>query len=192
MNASPATAMNLRQLIISRRTTFQFQDRPVPDQVIENALEAARWAPNHKLTQPWRFILPGPRLTQELEAYLARRLANKLRMRGCSEEDIRERMSHPQPKIPAQILVYNQRSDDPHREQEDFAATSCAIQNLMLSAWADGVASGWKSFDQPEAYQLFGLDPEQTRIVGLIQLGYPLKERESRRRPLEEVVERTA
>lgn len=192
MNASPSTGTNLQQLIVSRRTTFQFQNRPVPDQVIENALEAARWAPNHKLTQPWRFILPGPQLTQELKAYLARRLANKMRMRGFGEEDIQQRMSQPQPPLPAQILVYNLRAEDPYREQEDFAATSCAIQNLMLSAWAEGVASGWKSFDQPEAYQLFGLNPEQTRIIGLIQLGYPLKERESRRRPLEDVVERTA
>lgn len=184
--------MNLHELILSRRTTFQFQDTPVPEDVIARALEAARWAPNHKMTQPWRFVLPGPEMTRRLTELLSARLARKLRARGCSEDDLAQRMQQPMPVIPAQILVYCQRAGDAYREQEDYAATCCAIQNLMLSAWADGVASGWKSFDSPDAYALFGLDPEQQRIVGLIQLGYPLRERGSQRRPLEEVVIRTA
>lgn len=182
---------SLHELIASRRTTFQFQDRAVSDEVIERALEAARWAPNHKMTQPWRFVIPGPDMIGKLKAHFVRRLATKMAARGYSETEIADRMRAPQPDIPAQILVYSVRNADPYRAHEDYAATCCAIQNLMLAAWADGVASGWKSFDQPENYELFGLDPEQTQIVGLIQLGYPLQERQSKRRPLDEFVERT-
>ncbi len=185
--------MNIHELIATRRTTFQFQDRPIPTEVLEKALEAALWGPNHKMTQPWRFILPGPELTFKLTEHLAQRLANKLRMRGLEEGEISLRVSRgAQPTIPAQILVYMVRNGDDYRQKEDYAATCCGIQNMMLAAWAEGVASGWKSFDHPEAYELFDLDPEHTQIVGLIQFGYPLKEREGLRQPLSEVLIRTA
>ncbi|PKL77618.1 MAG: nitroreductase [Candidatus Melainabacteria bacterium HGW-Melainabacteria-1] len=181
--------MNMHELITSRRTTFQFQDQPVPEEVLRRALEAARWAPNHKMTQPWRFVLVGPETSGRLKAYAVRRLAEKLSSKGLSEDEIAERMRQPQPVIPCQILVYALRSPDPGRAKEDYAATCCAVQNLMLAAWADGVASGWKSFDKAEGYQLFGLDPALTQIVGLLQLGYPLKARSSQRQPLESFIE---
>lgn len=183
--------LTMQELIISRRSIFQFQDRPVPEAVIQDALEAARWAPNHKMTQPWRFVIPGPEMRLKLKAYFARRLEAKMRHRGFGEEEIAQRMSQPMPDIPVQIMVYYVRSGDELRQREDYAATCCAIQNLTLSAWAHGVASGWKTFDNSETYELFNLDPQEAQIVGLLQLGYPLRERGAQRRPLEEFVQYT-
>lgn len=182
-------ATALQQLIASRRTTFSFQDRQVPEAVIARAIDAARWAPNHKMTQPWRFVIAGPEMQGKLKAYFVRKLAKKLAARGLSEAEIAERMRSPQPDIPCQVLVYCIRNGEPLRQEEDYAAACCAVQNLMLAAWSEGVASGWKSFDNPEAYALFGLDPEAHKIIGLLQLGYPLKEREgSQRKGLDEIV----
>lgn len=187
VNATDRQAIHA--LIASRRTTFQFQDKEVPDEVVLRALEAARWAPNHKMTQPWRFVIAGPEMQGHLKAYFVRKLAKKLAARGLSEEEILERMREPRPDIPCQILVYMMRQGDTLRQEEDYAATCCAIQNLSLAAWAEGVASGWKSFDNPETYALFDLDPEKTKIVGLLQMGYPLKQREgSNRKALDEIV----
>ena len=45
--------MDVYEALLSRRTVFKYEDAPVPDDVLDRALEAARWAPNHKLTEPW-------------------------------------------------------------------------------------------------------------------------------------------
>ena len=42
-----------------RRTVDQFLQTPVPDELVREAIEVATWAPNHFVTEPWRFILPG-------------------------------------------------------------------------------------------------------------------------------------
>ena len=51
--------MDLYEALLSRRTIYAFEDRPVPGEALLRALEAARWAPNHKLTEPWRFSVLG-------------------------------------------------------------------------------------------------------------------------------------
>ena len=52
--------MELEQAIRSRRTHKAFAPEPVPRAVLEELLELARWAPNHNLTNPWRFRVLGP------------------------------------------------------------------------------------------------------------------------------------
>ena len=54
------TAMTLHEALVSRRTAYSFTDEAIDDDVVARALDAMRWAPNHKLTQPWRVILVGP------------------------------------------------------------------------------------------------------------------------------------
>ncbi|MBC7542709.1 MAG: nitroreductase [Candidatus Sericytochromatia bacterium] len=188
--------MTIHELIASRRTTFQFQDRPVPDALIQRALEAARWAPNHKLTEPWRFIVPGPVMSRRLAEHFASRLGAKLQAKGIDEADIAAKqaafLAGPASRPPCQMVVYTIREGNERQQKEDFAATCCAVENLMLAAWSEGVASGWKSFDDPTAYALCDLDPTLVQIVGLFQLGYPLHERQSQRQPINEKIIRTA
>ncbi|MGV3526156.1 MAG: nitroreductase family protein [Candidatus Sericytochromatia bacterium] len=188
--STDATA--LQSLIATRRSVFQFQDRPVPEDALMRALDAARWAPNHKMTQPWRFVIPGPELNAKLKQFFAQRLVQKMQARGFSAAEIELRQQQPTADIPAQVLVYSRRTGDAYRQQEDYAATCCAVQNLMLAAWSEGIASGWKSFDHAEGYALFELDPAEVQIVGLIQLGYALRERGAQRQPLAELITYTA
>jgi len=187
-------AENLHTLIATRRTAFQFQERPVPDEVLNKALQAAHWAPNHRRTWPWRFVLPGPELSSQLVDYFAGRLEQKLRRRGMPEAEFPERLAASrarQAKIPAQIIVYATQQGEAQQRQEDYAATCCAVQNLSLALWAEGVASGWKTFDSPAAYALLRLNPEQALLVGLIQIGYPLLTSVGQRPDLAEHVIRT-
>lgn len=186
--------MDMHQLIASRRTTFQFQDRPVPEEVLRRALEAAHWAPNHKHTYPWRFVLVGPEMKQRIADYFADRTEAKFRARGGDEADLPAARNAARVKalaVPAQVMVYAVQEGDEIRQREDYASTCCAVQNLLLAAWADGVAGGWKSFDTPQAYELFGLDPSSRRIVGLLQLGYETQRRDGKRPDLDTVVIRT-
>lgn len=195
MSEPSEQAQRVQQLIASRRTVFQFEDRPVAAEVLERALQAAHWAPNHKHTWPWRFLVPGPQMRAQLEDYFAGRLELKLQRKGVPTEQWPERLAASrarQAKVPAQLIVYTLQEGDDTRRREDYASACCAIQNLSLALWAEGVASGWKTFDSPEAYALTGLDPEQVALVGLIQIGYPLKQSEGKRPPLAEHVIYTA
>ncbi|HEY9900428.1 MAG TPA: nitroreductase [Pantanalinema sp.] len=186
--------MDMHELIATRRTTFSFQDRPVPEDVVRRALQAAHWAPNHKHTYPWRFVLVGPEMKERLADYFADRTEAKLRSRGADEAELPAARSAARAKglaVPCYVVAYAVQEGDETRQREDYASTCCAVQNFLLAAWADGVASGWKSFDTPQAYALFGLNPAHARIVGLLQLGYETQRHDGRRPPVETVVTRT-
>ena len=51
--------MDVKDAILSRRTIFKFEQKPVPDDVIEQVFSFGIWAPNHHVTEPWRFIVIG-------------------------------------------------------------------------------------------------------------------------------------
>lgn len=79
-------------------------------------------------------------------------------------------------RVPAWILVTCDRSDDALKDQEDYAATCCAIQNLQLSLWADGVGCKWTTGDvtrTEELAEMCWFEPSAERVVGLLMLGYP-------------------
>lgn len=163
--------------IRSRRTTKSFSTLPVPRETIEQILDAACWAPNHKLTQPWTFtVLEGPARMAfaSLRRALAVRDAKKI---GTAEADVYRLGEEAAAKVlraPTVILVSCvQRGDEVHRD-EDLVATAAAIQNMLLAATSLGVGTFWSSGPiayQPEVHQLFDLEPTD-KIVGIVQIGY--------------------
>ena len=60
--------MELEEAIRGRRTHKVFESEPVPREVVEQLLELARWAPNHFVTEPWRFRVLGPETFERLVA----------------------------------------------------------------------------------------------------------------------------
>lgn len=187
--------MDLHEALLSRRTIFKYEDRPVPDEIIERALDAARWAPNHKLTEPWRFLVVGPETRQAL-GRVAERLA--LLKAGSMPPEERDRQVtravEKITKLPALVVIAVVRSpDDAFREREDYAAACCAAQNLQLSLWADGVGCQWGSGGvtrDDESYRILGLDQDAVDIVGFFKIGYPRDVPKLSRRPLAEVTRR--
>lgn len=167
--------MDVHELIASRRTVFQFDGRPVPEEAIWRAVEAARWAPNHKRTEPWRFTWAGPELHARFTAHFQAKMLRKLEAKGAPPEAI-AKLRAEGPKVPAMLLVTQLLAMDEGTRLEDHASMGAAIQNLTLALWSEGIASGWKSFDDPTAHELAGVDPAQERIVGLLWLGYPAAE----------------
>jgi nitroreductase len=188
---SPAA---LLELLRARRSVFKFRPEPVPDTLVLQALEAGRWAPNHKLTEPWRFTLLGP----ETKAVLAPRFA-ELAQRKLPPDATPERraealaMSRAKWEGKPVVVVVSQTPEaDDFRREEDYAAVACAIQNVQLAAWALGLGSQWSTgalIRDPEAMAQAGIPPEE-RVVGLIFLGFPAVVPEARRRPLDEVLRR--
>lgn len=150
-----------------------------PDQAptreqIEQLLEACTWAPNHKLTQPWRFIvIAGEARTAMGEMYKRLILADA--PEPSAETRMRADAAAKKPlRAPVTIMVVCETEDPPRRRKEDYAACAAGIQNMLLLAQGMGLAAKWNTggvVDDPRFKQHFGLSPA-AEVVGLIYVGY--------------------
>lgn len=157
-------------LIRERRTIHNFYPDVPAKEIILDAIDVACWAPNHRMTEPWRFYLIGPQSAQTVADINAELVAQK---RGERAGNIkRERWS----KMPGWLAITCQKSDKPLREEEDYAATACAVQNLMLYLWSQGIGMKWGTGPvtrDARFYDLLGIDPDAEKVVGLFWYGYP-------------------
>jgi nitroreductase len=165
--------LDVETAIRARRTHKQFGPEPVPEDVVRSLLELARHAPNHHLTQPWRFRVLGTETRAALDAVVPEKEVVKLR------------------RAPTLVLATAVLSGDPHTDEEDLHAVACAVYAVLLGATARGLASYWrtpKCLAEPEVRSVLGL-AENERVVSLIHLGPPASEPpEKERLPLADVV----
>lgn len=184
--------MNLQDALLSRRTVFKYEDKEVSLALLEQAFEAARQAPCHKHTNPWRFYVLGEASREKLLP-LATQLALK-RAEGKEPEQVQKGVARATSKIkdvPVLVAVTSARSpDDAFREKEDYAATTCAIHNWVLSLWGEGVGAQWSTGGitrHEETYALLNIDPAQEELVGFLKAGHPTKIPEPPKKPLESI-----
>lgn len=175
----------LANLIRARRTVNAFQPQPVPAELIRAAIDTAVWAPNHKLTEPWRFHLVGPETAAKIVELNASLVA------GSKGEKAAEEKRRKWSSVPGWLAVTCPRSANPVRDEEDYAACCCAIQNLSLVLWSHGVGLKWSTGEvtrRREFYELLGLKAEADRIVGLFWYGFPAETVTQKRLPAESVI----
>ena len=170
-------------LIRARRTIHDFVPDKIPEKsLIISAIKQARWAPNHRLTEPWHFYLIGPE-TAEAVCQLN---ADLFYEQG--EDDKAKTKLARWRTIPGWILVTCERSDDALTEQEDYAACCCAIQNLSLLLWQEGIGMKWSTgsvIRDPRIYDLAWVDIKREFIVGLLWYGYPKEIPSTNRSPID-------
>ena len=179
---------DVQRNLISRRSVFTFRDDPVDQSCLELAFEAARHAPCHRQTHPWRFYVMGTETRAALLPEIDRMLAAK---GGEPDPQARDK-AHDKIMLPPRLIaVTSARSpDDPFRAEEDYAATTCAIHNLVLSLWDQGIGAQWSTgpITRAEAaYHALEIDPEKERLIGFIKVGYAAEVPQRRKKPLEEV-----
>lgn len=183
--------METREALLERRTIHFYEPTPLPEGALERALEAAIRAPNHKLTNPWRFTIPGPRARAQITE-----LGVEIK---CGGKDLpAERVEKVRAKLatPPGLVVVSQvlGDEDDLRRKEDYAAVACAIQNASLSLWSEGLGSKWSTgrvTRHAQTYEILELDPAREVIVGFLFAGYPAITPDPPRLPLEQVVRRT-
>jgi nitroreductase len=164
--------MDVYTAIRSRRDYVEeFAAACPPREVIERLIEAATWAPSHRRTEPWRFhVLAGQGRAAMGEA-VAAWLAESGEAGEGPQQAARVRLL----RAPVIIVLSQAGSpDDAVRDLEDYAATSCALQNLLLAAEAEGLAAHTSTgvmVQYAGAKQYLGLEPHD-RIVGYVYLGY--------------------
>ncbi|MBN4064961.1 nitroreductase [Dehalococcoides mccartyi] len=163
--------------IKARRTTRDFTEDTVSNSAIELMIEAATWAPNHRNTEPWRFIVLSKdgemrkQVAQIVHDWTFENIKNPNPARRISsaKEAQQEILDSP-----AFIYVYSVQGRDDEMTQENYAATSCAVQNLMLAAHSLGIGVGW-STGKPclaNVGTTIGAEPDWD-ILGALYIGYP-------------------
>lgn len=180
--------MDLLEAIRARRSVRQFTSRPVSREQVEQLLDSAVCAPNHRLTQPWRFYVLGPQARRAFGTVLGSRKAKKVDDPAAAQAII-DKVSSAGVALPAQIAVAMTLAENPEVREEDYAATMMAVQNILLTAPALGLATHLKSgavMEDPRARAAVGL-PDGERIVAMIDIGEPaeLPEAKARRAPSE-------
>jgi nitroreductase len=169
------TAPALDDLIRSRRTHKAFGNDPVPNDVLLELFELARWAPNHHVTDPWRFRVLGPAARERLKAAAE---AHKPGSGGKLD------------RAPTLIVASVRQTGDGEQDHEDVLATAVASYIVLLGAHARGLAGYWRTvpvLDAPAGRAAVGL-PDDELPIGLLHLGEPRQEqRVPERAPVEEI-----
>ncbi len=168
-----------------RRTVGAFEPDLPSAAIVDAALELATWAPNHRKTEPWRFLKLGPEMAAAVVELNARLIEEKKGPEAA--ESKRKQWS----RVPGWLVVTCPLSTDSMLQEEDYAACCCAIQNLSLALWSTGVGTKWSTGDvtrHPEFFQLLDLDATKVRVVGLIWYGYPQANPQQTRTPVSEFV----
>ncbi len=183
--STPRTELDqTRNLLRGRRTLSRFADKPVDPELILAAIDVARWAPNHHLTEPWHFYVLGPRAIETTIECVRRRATE------AKGEEMGRRKALRAERVPAWVIVTCRRSDSDIEQLEDYAATSCAIHNMSLYLWQAGVGMKWctgSMAHSPDYAQELGIDTDNEFIAGILRIGYPVNTPIQKRRPADEV-----
>jgi len=159
------------RLAASRRTVHRFEARPVPEAAVRRAAHLATCAPNHKLTEPWTFVLLGPQRRQAVIDRAVELFREKLGDEAAAKRRVAWEA------VPAYVAVLSRRTpSDPLREREDYAAVSAAAYAFALALWEDGIGTKWTTgpVTRDDAFlRLIGSESADALVVGLFMLGYP-------------------
>jgi nitroreductase len=174
-------------LIRERRTVHNFLPQRPPEETILRAIDAARWAPNHYLTEPWRFYLLGPESADAIA-----RLNSELVRAAQGPNAARAKLERWR-TVPGWLLVTCALSADPVRAREDYAACCCAVQNLLLALWSEGIGVKWTTGEvtrSPRLYELLGIDAERESVVAMLWYGYAAVVPKQSRKDVDAIVSR--
>jgi nitroreductase len=168
--------VDLEQAIRTRRTHKAFGTEPVDAATLDGLFELARWAPNHHLTNPWRFRVVGTRTRERLmQLAEAKQPGSAIKLR----------------RAPTLVAVTATLTGEPAQDREDLLAGAVAAYIVLLGAHALGFAGYWRSvalLDEHQGRAVLGLSPQETP-VGLLYLGRPVQEqRVPERAPVAEIV----
>jgi nitroreductase len=149
--------MDVLDAIRGRRTHKAFAPESVPREALEELFDAARFAPNHHLTQPWRFRVLGPGSLARLKEAAGPVEAPKL------------------DRAPTLVVASVRLTGAQQQDEEDVCAAAAAIYAVLLAAHARGLASYWRTpavLRTREGREAVGV-PDGERVLGLVHLGRP-------------------
>ena len=181
-------------LIKTRRSVFPdgYSNEKIEDSLIWQMLENANWAPTHKFTEPWRFVVFTGEGIGKLASFQAEFYKNKTEADGTFKQNRYENLLQ-KPALSSHIIAIGMKRDPKHAlpEIEEVGAVFCAIQNLYLTAHAYGLV-GYLSTGGITYFKgvnhFFGWE-EEDKLLGFFHVGKPKgKLAEGKRTPIEQKV----
>jgi nitroreductase len=161
--------VELEQAVRARRTHKAYGPEPVPREVLEELFALATWAPNHHLTNPWRFRVLGPAALE--------------RLRGAADEQ-QPGAGAKLDRAPTLVAVSTVQAGDPAADEEDLCATAVAAYLVLLGAHGRGLAGYWRTpavLREPGGRDALGI-PDGERPIGLLHLGSKRQEERTPKR----------
>ncbi len=169
--------MNVFDAMRERRSIKHFTDAPVTRPQLERLLEAAVLAPNHRMTQPWRFLVLGPESRRTYGRVLGLRKGAKVEDPAVGDA-IARKIEEEYAALPALIGVAMREDANPADREEDYAATFMGVQNLCLAALELGLGTHVKTgaiLADGRVREALRLPPGE-RLVAIVQLGQPAEQ----------------
>lgn len=171
--------------ITSRTSVRRFRPHPVSRETIQQLLDCAVRAPNHKLTEPWRFaVLTGGARDRFADIRARHRLKRFDDPSSPEAKAAADKVRRESLEAPAYIVAICAVNPDDITREEDYAATMMAAANLMIAAQSLGLGTHLKTggvMRDPTLLELAGV-PENFRVAGILSVGYPAEEDAPRRR----------
>ena len=165
--------------IRERRSQGTVRPERPPREAIELILEAATWAPNHRLTEPWRFVVLAGEARRDFGRVLAEAQARRAERDGRDAAEAAkaaEKAARKPLRAPVVIAVAVEPAAGPKIvEIEEVAAGAAAVQNMLLAAQALGLATIWRTGEptyDPAVKAFFGLRPAD-HLLGFVYVGFP-------------------
>lgn len=152
--------MDLEEAVRTRRTHKAYRPEPVDRATLEALFDLARWAPNHNLTNPWRFRVVGPQTLERLK-----QAADAIEPGSASKLD----------RAPTLVVSTAKLANDPLQDQEDVLAAAVATYLVLLGAHGRGLAGYWRTprvLRDPAGRAAVDI-PADERVLGLLYLGHP-------------------
>jgi nitroreductase len=151
--------MDVEEAIRTRRTHKIYRPEPVPREQLDALFDLARWAPNHHLTNPWRFRVLGSRALDRLK---------QADPAGAGKLD----------RAPTLVACSVTQGEDAEQNEEDICAGACAVYAVMLAAHGRGIATYWRtpSVLRSAAGRAATGIPDGEHVLGLLHLGYADRE----------------
>jgi nitroreductase len=175
----------------------------VPQDILEEILEAGIWGPNHHLTEPWRFTVIGEEtkliLAERYREIQIEKITSNPKAAAAADEETLAKVGEQGFKKftskPTIVAVSCLQEGDDQRKREDYAATCCAMLNIQLAGWERGIGMQWSTGAitmEQNTYDLLGIDSEEEYIIGFYYIGYPAEVPAPERKPLNEQIRWTS
>lgn len=165
----------IQQIIRARRSIYpnMFKNEVVDNDTILKLLESANWAPTHKLTEPWRFIVFEKEAKNALAEYLLSYYKSHTPEAEWSEIKMKKVYEKPLQSSHVIAIIMKRDPKEQLQEWEEIAAVSCAVQNLWLTATDLGLGGFWSSPSSMQNAGEFLHLEEGERCLGVFYLGVP-------------------
>jgi nitroreductase len=167
MHYARPTSTSVVDVILSRRSIRNYEQKEIPKDVLDKILEAGRQAPSAINRQPWHFVVVADsKIKKELSGWFFSRHVKS-----------------------APIVVVGCANTGFLDKRFSIVNTSIALQNMVIAAWAIGVGSCWiGGFNEDKVKKLLSI-PDRWKVVALVTFGYPAEIPHSKgRKPIEKIV----